>query len=257
MSNPKHADNDSELLNLPNPMALFWQLGALATGLIIISTWAGLVGAMAAGWLAWQFWPFIAGPIAAWLVLLALPVLFHARRGAIAVIQALATTAEAWLARAGYSIDLNQDGYIGPTQAHTITVEPPEIVRPLIVTQAAQGLKLLASDAPSLFDTEQATAPVSPPPPVKVWELPNGANITQTALEDFIDKMFLQGWGRAYWVKAGKLDRNQHDGVLTLLEQAGVLTGRGKGTAGKLTLHTPQAVKAKLRLSPTPPGNLA
>jgi len=245
----KHSELDSELLPIDNPMGIFWSMGCLATGLSVVSSWLVLVGLMAAGVLPWLAWPYVALPITIWLVLLALPAFWISRRAGLAILEAIATTAEAWLARAGYSIDLNGDGYIG---RHTITVDAPEVVRPVIVSSAAQGLRLLASDAPAAF-ADQELAAAAPPP--AVWELANGASIDQVTLEQFIDGCFIRGWSRGHWVGSGKpLTREQHDGLLSLFDQAGIIAGRGKGSPGKLTLHTAAAIKAKLRLTTPPPA---
>ena len=240
---PKQTDLDSQIAELDNPMALFWHLAALSTGLIVVVTWLALVGAMAAGWLGWSGWLFITAPIVAWLLLLGLPVLWHTRRGAVAIVAMLAKTAEAWLARAGYSIDLNRDGYIGWQEAQPLPIDPPERVRPLLVsTVAPQGVKLLASDSPNPFDGP-ASDPAPTPARPKLWTLPNGATLPQSAIEQFIDGIFVRGWSRSAWVGSGKaLEREQYEGLISLLEQTGILVDRRPGAAAR----------SMLRLSPTP-----
>jgi hypothetical protein len=250
---PKQSDLDSQIAEIDSPMALFWQLAALSTGLIVVIVWLALIGAMAAGWLAWSGWLFITAPIAVWLCVLALPVLYHAQRGAVAIVAMLAKTAEAWLARAGYSIDLNRDGYIGWQEAQPLPIAPPERVRPLLVkSYAVQGVQLLASDTPNPFDGP-ASDPAPTPARPKLWTLPNGATLPQSAIEQFIDGIFVRGWSRSSWVGRGKaLEREQYEGLISLLEQTGILVDRKAGAAGRLAIHTAAAARSMLRLSPAP-----
>lgn len=246
----KHSDIDSELLPMPDPMQTFWTMGCLASGLSVVSSWLVLVGLMAAGALPWLAWPYVALPITIWLVLLALPAFWISRRAGLAILEAIATTAEAWLARAGYSIDLNGDGYIG-RQTNSVTITPPAMVRPLIVSSAAQGLRLLASDSPAAFDAPglgQVVATPAPPPP-KQWELPNGATVPESTLEKFIKGIFIKGLARGVWAGPDLLmERDQYEGCMALLESAGLLTGRRSGYSGRLTLDTAQQVREVLGL---------
>lgn len=252
---PKHSEIDAELMPIDNPMGVFWAMGCLSTGLVVVSVWLGLLAAMAAGWLAVTWPPFVVGPVVGWLVLLGLPALIAARRAALGVLNAIAATAEAWLARAGFSIDLNGDGYTGwQDVTPPPVIEPPAEVRPLIVSAAPQGVRLLASDAPAglpvpetLVNTEQTTAP--PPPRPKVWTLPNGAKVPEAMVCAFVDGVWGdRGLSRAKWVEAGIVDRDTFDALMGLLVTAGLVQGRGKGQAGKLAVHSPQAARAVLKL---------
>lgn len=256
---PKHSELDSELMPIDNPMGVFWAMGCLSSALVVVSVWLGLLAAMAGGWLAVSWPPFVVGPVVGWLALLGLPALYASRRAALAILNAIAATAEAWLARAGFSIDLNGDGYTGWQNTAAPVIEPPAEVRPLIVSQAAQGVRLLASDAPAglpvpeTLDTEQPTAP--PPPRPKVWTMPNGAKVPEATICAFVDGIFTKGTSRAAWVGKGKpLDRETHEALLGLLERVGLLVDRKQGNAGRLTVHTAAAARALLKLPPAPVG---
>jgi hypothetical protein len=244
MKTQKQLDADTELLTIDSPLSVFWHLAALATGLIVISTWLALLAAMVAGWLGWQSWLFCTAPVAVWLVVLALPVLFHARRGAVAVVAALASTAEAWLARAGYSIDLNNDGYIGWKDVSPTALPLPsaEIIRPVLV---GGNYSLIESDAPAAFPS-----PAAPATAPQIWLLPNGVKLPQGTVESFVDGVFIRGLSRDVWVGPKlPLAREQYDGLVDLLAQTGLLIGRTAGTTGRLAVHTPEAARAHLKLS--------
>lgn len=257
---PKHSELDSELMPIDNPMGVFWAMGCLSSGLVVVSVWLGLLAAIAAGWLSITWPPFVWGPVVGWLALLGLPALYASRRAALGVLNAIAATAEAWLARAGYSIDLNGDGYTGWQSAAPV-IEPPAEIRPLIVSAAPQGVRLLAQDAPAagpLPETIDEAGPVNkpaPPPRPKVWTMPNGAKVPEATVCAFVDGIFTKGTSRAAWVGKGKpLDRETHEALLGLLERVGLLVDRKQGNAGRLTVHTAAAARALLKLPPAPVG---
>jgi hypothetical protein len=246
---PKHSELDSELMELDHK-TIFPNSAIMSTVLTFIGCWAGLFAVMTAGWLRWQFWPYVTMPLLVWLVVLCWPWWRKARDISMGIMDAQIQTIEAWTARAGYSIDLNGDGQIG---RQTVTVIPPATVRPLIVSSAAQGLRLLASDAPAAFDApglDQVAATLDPPARrPKQWELPNGATVDESTLEKFIDGIFIKGLARGVWAGPDLLmERDQYEGCMALLESAGLLTGRRSGYSGRLTLDTAQQVREVLGL---------
>ena len=177
-----------------------------------------------------------------------LPVLWYSRNGAVAIVAALEATARAWLTRANYSIDLNNTGYIGYTEEQQpLPLDAAEIIRPVLVkNESAQGLKMLAQEA-TTFD--EAEPPTEPPTRARLWTLPNGIQLPQIAVENFVDGIFIRGWSRAAWVgRANPLEREQYDGLINLLEQTGILIGRKQGAKGKLSIQTPEAARAILKL---------
>lgn len=190
---------------------------------------------------------FCTAPVAVWLVVLALPVLFHARRGAVAVVAALASTAEAWLARAGYSIDLNNDGYIGWREAKAVPLRSTETIRPVLVNSVAQqGVKMLASNQNTPFNGPTEAAPADD---YQLWILPNGMKVPQGTVEQFVDGVFVRGLSRGLWVGPSlPLERDQYDGLIELLASTGLLVDRKAGTTGRLAVHTPEAARAHLKL---------
>jgi hypothetical protein len=221
-----------------SPLALAGWLGCIASGLLVVIAWLALLALMTSSVLEWQAWPYVAGPVALWVLVLALPALLAARRGALATLNALAMTAEAWLARAGYSVDLNQDARIGFYQPQITPVQIEE-KRPIPLTTIKGQALLLASDQPAAAPlAEQAQEQEQDPPPVtrQIWSLPNGARVEQAALEDFSDRLSLVGWDRGEWVKAGRFDREQYDGLMLMLDQGGIIEGRKKGSKGKLVV---------------------
>lgn len=250
---PKHSEIDSELLTLPP--GLFWNAVILATILIFVVVWALLFAAMSAGWLGWVFWPYVTVPLIIWVALFALQLLGRARTIALGHMDAQIETIEAWTARAGYSIDLNGDGYIG---RHIITVDQPEVVRPLIVSAAPQGLRLLASDAATPFDppgidpAPVTTAATTPPPArPRVWTMVDGTEIPEATVAAFVDGIFGErGLTRAKWVDTGAIERPHFEAILALLVQVGIVTGRKPGQAGRLTVDSAQAARAMLKLPP-------
>lgn len=242
----KHTDLDSQLLDLPEPIALFWNLAGLATLLIIISTWLALAAAMVAGWLDFQLALFCTIPIGVWLGLLAAPALYHARRGAVAILNALATTAEAWLYRAGYSIDLNRDGNIGYTPTN-ITVEPPEVARPILI-RPSEAYQLMPNEAPNSLGVQPAPEQ-QPQRRPRLWQLPDGQRIPTETIIKFVEGVFIRGLNRDTWVGRGKaLDRKQYDALIKLLEQVGVLVDRKPGTPGRLAVEGSTEAKKRLNL---------
>jgi hypothetical protein len=252
---PKHADVDSNILPLDRPILLFWWLVFVATTLVVVVSWLGLLAVMVAGWVAWRFWPYVVAPVLLWLALLALPAFFHARRGALAILEAIAVTAEAWLARAGYSVDLNRDGYIG--RVEPVHVEKPEEIRLTpVITAAPQGVKLLARDA--AINEELAGAQLDqvdedPPARPRVWSLTNGVKVPQETVEAFVDGIFVRGWSRLTWVGKNKpLDRETYDSLIDLLTTAGLLVDRKPGAAGRLSVKTSRAARSVLKLPDSP-----
>lgn len=247
---PRQADVDSQILSIDSPVKLAIQLGCVATGLIAIIAWLALFGLMTAGAIRWSAWPYAAAPIAGWVILLGLPALWKARRGALTTLDALATTAEAWLARAGYSIDLNSDGYVGMIAAPQIEPVKTEIVRPA-VWAGPGGIRLLAQDAPATLPAlaDQPAEEPAPPPARVLWDLPGGVRCPVETVRNFVERIFVIGWGRGEWVGPGKpLDRETYDALLNLLSQAQIIEGRKAGHAGKLTIADPQTALKVLNL---------
>lgn len=234
---PAHREIDSELMETQHsPLALAGWLGCIASGLVAVITWLALFALMTSSVIEWQAWPYVAAPVALWVLVLALPALIAARRGTLATLNALAMTAEAWLARAGYSVDLNQDARIGFYQPQITPVQVDE-KRPIPLTTVKGQALLLASDQPAAAPlAEQDLADDPAPVTRQIWSLPNGARVEQAALEDFSDRLSLVGWDRGEWCKAGKFDRDQYDGLMIMLDQAGIVEGRKKGSKGKLVV---------------------
>lgn len=231
----KHSDLDALLWPGvdQNPVGLMVKLGCLASGLLAVISWVVLIIGMGGGVIEWAFWPFVGLPLFLWLLLLAGPAFLSARRGALAVLDAIAATAEAWLARAGYSVDLNGDGRIGYEE---IEIEPvkTEVSRP-ITWNNGEGTRLLASDAPTAPGPEiQRPAVVTR----RLWELPNGTRCPVETVCRFVDGIFIRGWSRETWVPK-RLDRETYEGLITLLEAGNILEGRKAGYAGRLTVADP------------------
>jgi len=258
---PRHSDLDAELwpgLNL-NPFGLFWRLGCLASVMVVVVTWLTLIAVDITGWVDIRFWHYMTAPIAAWLVLLAGPVLHKSRRGALAILDAVVMTAEAWLARAGYSVDLNNDNYIGHFQP--VQIEPPQtqVITPAIWSGPG-GTKLLAQEEAAIPDLS-AIAEMPQPGPMastghsvvtrRLWNLPGNVKCPQETVENFVERIFLIGWSRETWVGSGsgKLEREVYDALLNLLTQAQIVEGRKAGTAGKLAVSDPATAKRILGLA--------
>lgn len=245
----KHLDLDSQILTLDSPFKLALQLGCMASLLITLLSWLALFGAMVGGFVEWAFLPYIVGPIAGWVLLLGLPALIKTRRGALAVLDALATTAEAWLARAGYSVDLNSDGYIGHIQP--VQIEPPqtEVITPAVWTSLKGGTRLLANDNETIPDIKPMVEPEQAPIQRRLWNLPGNIKCPEETVINFVERIFIVGWGRGEWVGAGKpLERDVYDALLNLLVQAQIIEGRRAGFAGKLTINDPATAKKALGL---------
>lgn len=249
---PRHRDLDSELwLDHVHPFGLAWRLGCIASVLTVVVSWLVLIGLGATGWVELAFWHFITLPISAWLVLLAVPVLIKTRRGALRTFDAIALSAEAFLARAGYSIDLNNDSYIGHVQP--VQIEPPQttVITPA-VWSGPGGTKLLANQAAAIPDVAaQATEahPPAPPPIRRLWDLPGGVKCPEETVINFVERIFIIGWGRGEWVGPGKsLEREVYDALLNLLVQSQIIEGRKAGTAGRLTIDDPATAKRILGL---------
>lgn len=248
---PRRTDVDSQILEINNPINLALQLGCIATGLIVIISWLALFGLMAAEISEWQMWPFVVVPIVGWVFLLGWPALWKARRGALNIIDALAKTAEAWLARAGYSVDLNSDGYIGYFQSPQIEPVRTEVRTPAIYSGPG-GVKLLAKDAPvvpPVADQPAEEEPAPPPPTRILWDLPGGVRCPVETVRNFVERIFVIGWGRDEWVGKGKpLDRETYDALVNLLCQAQIVEGRKPGASGKLAVDDPQTALKVLNL---------
>lgn len=251
---PRHADLDSQILAIDNPLGLALRLGCAATALITVIAWLGLFGLMFSGLIGWRLWPYVVAPIAGWVVLLGLPALKKTRKGALTILDALATTAEAWLARAGYSIDLNSDGYIGHIQP--VQIEPPQTqtITPAIYN-SAQGTRLLAHEAQAIPDVAEqpaeaeALTPTVAPLVRKLWNLPGNVKCPQETVETFVERIFIVGWGRGEWVGPGKpLERETYDALMNLLAQCGIIEGRKAGHAGKLVVEDSATAKRVLGL---------
>lgn len=246
---PKQADVDSQIMEIDSPFDLALRLGCLASGLIVFMSWLGLFGLMSTGLIEWAGWPFIAVPIVGWVALLGFPALLKARRGALSILDALAMTAEAWLARAGYSVDLNSDGYIGMIQAPQIEPVKTEIRTPAVYS-GPNGVKLLAQDTPTITPVADQPAEATPPPTRVLWDLPGGVKCPQETVKNFVERIFIIGWGRGEWVGAGKpLDRETYDALVNLLVQAQIVEGRKAGYNGKLTISDPQTALKLLNLA--------
>lgn len=228
-----------------SPFRLMFRLGCLASWLIGIISWLVLIAAMVAQLIEWAVWPFIALPITAWLVFLAVPAFLSARRGSLAILDAITMTAEAWLARAGYSIDLNNDGLIGHEKPQ---IEP---VKTNVVTPAVwhneNGTRLLANETPALSEGKSA-----PPVTRTLWQLPNGHRCPVETVCQFVDGVFVRGSSRETWTPK-RLDRETYDGLIMLLETGNILEGRKPGFTGRLTVGN--ATEARRTLGLPGPGH--
>lgn len=235
---PKHSEVDSQLwpgLNV-NPFGLFWRLGCVASVMVIVVTWLALIAVGITGWVDMAAWHFITLPILAWLLAFAVPVLLKSRRGALGILDAIIMTCEAWAARAGWAIDINNDGRVGHYQP---VIQPPITEEHRAIPYRVNGeAKLLAHQVQAGPGVDEIQ-PEAPPAPLTrhIWTLPNGAKVEQALLEDFSDRLSIAGLGRAEWVGRGKpLERVEYEGLMTLLEQGGIVEGRKSGYAGKLVI---------------------
>ena len=254
-----HNALDAELMETgQSAFSLAVYMGCLASVLVFVITWLALVALMAADVIDWQGWLYVAAPISAWVLLLAGPAMVKARRGALATLDAITGTAEAYLARAGWSIDLNNDSYVGYFRPQLNPVEVQEHT-PRLYTVNGEA-KLLAQQAALIKEAEQVAAEETPeeqePPRLvrHVWALPNGTKVEQSQLEDFSDRLSTTGWARKDWVKAGKLDREQYDGLMMLMDTAGIIEGRKKGNAGTLVIKRAADRRRVLGLLPERPA---
>lgn len=235
---PKHQDIDSELwpaLNEYNPIGMAAKLGCYASIMIVAISWLVLFGGMAAGWVDWAAWPYVVLPIGVWLALLGLPILWKLRKGSLMILNAIVKTAEAWLARAGYSIDLNNDGYYGHVKEIQVTPVKTQTTRAIPWRRDGETKLLASSTVNTVDDLEQNTEP-QPVVTRHLWELPNGIKCPVETLDYFLEQIFVRGWNRSAWVPQ-ELDRDTYDGLIAQIEQAQILEGRRGGFKGKLTIR--------------------
>jgi hypothetical protein len=200
----------------------------------------GLIG-VGMLWRGWRFevWPFVVVPVLAWIVLVALPMFWKMRNATMSALDAMIRTSEAYLARAGYVIDINQDGAIGYAKPE---IKPPEEVRPIIY----RGRTAYTDVAPRVVGGEEL-GDFENESGMRLWHLPNGEKIRQDHLEDFVDGIFIRGHTRDDWPS---MERKVYDGCMLFLGEAGIVTGRGKGTPGKRVVDTPQQARRILNLPP-------
>jgi hypothetical protein len=217
-------------------MGLFWTVTWAATLFIVLSVWVALIGLMAAGWLAFNGWLFVWVPTLALAGVLLIPTALMLSKISWAILNMMAMTVEAWAARAGFSIDINRDGYIG-----YYDVAPPRIetIEPIAWNSPA-GTKLLAKDAPDAIGVDPSTFPPAEevdntPTKRRLVVLPNGVRVPAETIREVVKQMYEKRrvLGRGYWVPK-HLDRETFDGVMRLLSQARVVVRRGQGHAGKL-----------------------
>lgn len=238
------------------PARLVRQFGCAASMLLVALSWLS-VGALML-WQGWPFalWPFGAVPAALWVVLLAGPMFVKFRRGALTTLDAVCRTSEAYLARAGYVVDLNQDVSIGhqsPEIRPAIEEHRPIVMRGRVSEPVHQSPRL---PAPVMADQavrvvgdlpDEEPEPERPDVKIRVWHLPNKERIEQTELEQFVDGVFVYGWSRDAWLKKG-MRREVFEGAIGLLEEAEILTDRKKGFAGRLSVRSPRQARAVLDL---------
>jgi hypothetical protein len=260
--------DDRELLMSPGRgvelVYFIRQFGCYASGLLVVIAW--LLTAAVIAWQGWRvaLWPFFAVPAISWVLVLGLPVFVRMWLALMALLDAIVQTAEAYAARAGWSIDINNDGVVGHRQPE---IYPPVVEhRPIIVrgrvaeehralTAASYGDQARravgSGDVPGMESAERE------PVRVKVWHLPNGERIREDDLLRFVDGIFIKGWSRETWVgeRDGQLLREVYEGVIQLLEQAEIVDGRKKGFAGRLTVSAAWQVRDILDLpAPGEPG---
>jgi hypothetical protein len=247
--------DDRQLIISPDtgraPLGLALWLGCAASILLVLLSWAGLAALFA--WQGWPFtaWPFVTGPLVLWLALLIAPAFLKTRAGALGMLDAIVRTAEAYLQRAGWSIDLNKDGAIGHVQP---VQQATQDVRPIIMT-AGPNVKMIpdqAADHVGGADGLPLYEQLGPSERLKVWHLPNGEKIGEDELTAFVDGIFGQGWNRDTWTGQG-MRREVYDGCLALLEQARIIEGRKKGFAGRLNCRNASQARRVLNL-PGDPG---
>jgi hypothetical protein len=237
----KHLD-DRKLMIEPAgadaPLRAALRLGCLASVMLAVLTNLGLFALMVAGELPWLFWPYLAAPAGLWVILLGIPVFFKSHRGTMAILDALVMTAEAYLARAGYVVDLNKDGAIGHVKPE---IRPPQVteVRPILLN--APGARVMPLDVGPGEPIEEEI------PERKIWHCPGNVKVDQETLENFVDGIFERGLSRGRWV-GPDLERETYDGMVALLENARLVEGRKPGHSGKLTVRRASQARAVLGL---------
>lgn len=261
--NEFHPIDDRELMVSPGrafePVYLIRAFGCFSSLLLVLLSWVTTAAVMV--WQSWPLalWPFLAVPAALWVSLLAVPAFVKMRRGLMTTLDAIVKTSEAYLARAGWSVDINSDGFIG----HHVPVIQPAIqdVRP-IVLNAGDQTRIVRDALPAPVLADEATdhvggadrlpVPEQPEQPerVKVWHLPNGERCHQSDLEQFVDGVFTLGWSRGVWLQKG-MRREVYEGCVALLEQGRVITDRKPGFAGRLNCRTPRQARQVLDLPTT------
>jgi len=256
MKLPRHQDLDSSVLE---PKQFVWGpffvaltmgcAGTFTLALILTSGVSLVIG---------QFLPlWIWGLVILVLVGIEVTVLtFKSRMVWTRYLDTMLMSLEAWLQRAGHSVDLNKDGRIGYWQ---VIDEPAEPQRAIPLTANGATQMLLASDVPAITTEVEATESgadlpnLKTPEPVlhkcEVLRLPNGKAIPTESVGEFVTGIVDQGLSRSYWVDKGqRLEREEYDGMIMLLDQAGLIEGRKKGFAGKLTTRNPARIRAKIGL---------
>jgi hypothetical protein len=253
---PRHQDVDPKILDVDRPMGLFWTVTLAAALFIVLSAWVGLVGLAAAGWLDFNIWHYIWVPMLGLSGVLFIPTALMLSKISWSILNMMAMTVEAWAARAGFSIDINRDGYIG----YYDMAPPPRIetIEP-IAWNTAGGTKLLAKDAPSAIEVDPAAFPQAEddtPAHRRLIMLPNGVRVPAETIREVVVKLCEAGkvLGRNYWVPK-HLDRETFDGVMTLLSRARIVVGRGQGHAGKLAIKDCDRALLSLGNILAPSGN--
>jgi hypothetical protein len=253
---PRHQDIDSQLwpaLDAYNPIGMAAKLGCYASIMIVFISWLVLFGVMAVGWIEWAAWPYVVLPIGVWLVLLGLPILWKLRKGSLMILNAIVKTAEAWLSRAGYSIDLNNDGYYGHVREIQVTPVKTETTRAIPWRKDGET-KLLASSSVNAVDDPEPEPESQAVVTRHLWELPNGIKCPIETLEFFLEQIFIRGWNRSAWVPQ-ELDRDTYDGLIAQIEQARILEGRKGGFKGKLAIRNANQARMILGLPTSAPAD--
>lgn len=232
------------------------QFGCYATVLLVVISEAATGAVML--WQGWPFtlWPFAVVPAVLWCGFLAIPLFIKFRSASFNILDAIIQTAEAYMARAGYVIDLNRDGTIGH---HTPEVKPViEDHRPIIMRGRVSEPVHKALPASTMADAALdrvggagglagLETPERPDVKVKVWHLPNKEKCEQGTLELFVDGVFTYGWARDTWLNKG-MRREVYEGAIMLLEEAEILVDRKKGFAGRLSVKNSRQARAVLDL---------
>lgn len=240
--------DDRKLLIEPGkPDEPLWaaiRLGCFASVMLAILIDMALFALMLAGELPWVFWPYPAVPALLWAVLLGVPGFYKSWRGAMTILDAVVKTGEAYLARAGYVVDLNRDGLVGH-----VKVQPPAIqeVRPIMLN-APKNAAIMPLEVPAIKPMAGDDGDDDDLPQRRVWHCPGGVKVDQETLEDFVDGVFDKGLSRGKWV-GEDLERETYDGLVALLEQAKLVEGRKPGHCGKLTVRNAKQARAVLGLA--------